>query len=160
MKTKSFLMLGRRMFAKAVELDPLYARAYAGMADCDSALSSRHGVKISLDDILAITAKALTLDPNLPEAHAARGAALSMGGQAARAAAEFEQALALGPNCYEAHYSYARFCLTSGHFEQAAKHFIRAWKSSQTTARSPTHLAGVFNSLGRHDEAEKYAQQD
>ena len=24
------------MFAKAVELDPLYARAYAGMADCDS----------------------------------------------------------------------------------------------------------------------------
>ena len=42
--TKSSLMLGRRMFARAVELDPRYARAYAGMANCDSRLNSRHGV--------------------------------------------------------------------------------------------------------------------
>src|SRR5438045_196346 len=27
--------LARQMFARAVELDPLYARAYAGIADCD-----------------------------------------------------------------------------------------------------------------------------
>src|SRR5205823_5539406 len=34
--TKAYYELARRMFAKAVELDPLYARAYAGIADCDS----------------------------------------------------------------------------------------------------------------------------
>ena len=44
MGTKSSLTLGRRMFARAVELDPRYARAYAGMADCDSRLYSKHGV--------------------------------------------------------------------------------------------------------------------
>jgi adenylate cyclase len=36
--TKSYLLLARRMFSKAVELDSSYARAYAGIADCDSAL--------------------------------------------------------------------------------------------------------------------------
>ena len=39
MRTKSSLQLARRLFARAVELDPHYARAYAGMADCDSYLS-------------------------------------------------------------------------------------------------------------------------
>ena len=64
------------MFARAVELDPHYARAYAGMANCDSRLNSKHGVAISVDDILATTGKALAIDPNLAEAHAARGYAL------------------------------------------------------------------------------------
>ena len=36
--SKFYYQLARQMFAKAVELDPLYARAYAGIADCDSFL--------------------------------------------------------------------------------------------------------------------------
>ena len=71
--TKSSLTLGRRMFARAVELDPRFARAYAGMANCDSRLYSKHGVAISADEILATAGKALAIDPNLAEAHAARG---------------------------------------------------------------------------------------
>ncbi len=35
-RSKRYLQLARQMFAEAVELDPRYARAYAGMADCDS----------------------------------------------------------------------------------------------------------------------------
>src|SRR5439155_4129206 len=34
--SKRYHELARRMFAKAVELDPFYARAYAGIANCDS----------------------------------------------------------------------------------------------------------------------------
>ena len=37
-RSKTYLLLAKRMFEKAVELDPLYARAYAGIADCDSFL--------------------------------------------------------------------------------------------------------------------------
>ena len=37
-RSKAYYQLARQMFAKAVELDPLYARAYAGIADCDSFL--------------------------------------------------------------------------------------------------------------------------
>ena len=46
------------------------------MADCDSRLYSWYGVEISADEILATAGKALAIDPNLAEAHAARGMAL------------------------------------------------------------------------------------
>ena len=75
-RTKPYLLLARRMFAKAVELDPQYARAYAGIAICDVGLHSWHSAEVSLDGVLANSAKALALDPNLAEAHAARALAL------------------------------------------------------------------------------------
>ena len=42
MCAKSYVLLARRMFAKAAELDPNYARAYAGIAICDSILHVWH----------------------------------------------------------------------------------------------------------------------
>src|SRR5437868_9887084 len=74
--TKAYYELARRMFAKAVELDPLYARAYAGIADCDSFLFLQYHVNIAVDDILNTSAKALALESGLAEAHASRGLAL------------------------------------------------------------------------------------
>ena len=60
--SKAYYQLARRMFAKAVELDPLYARAYAGIADCDSFLFLHYHVDVAIEDILATSAKALALD--------------------------------------------------------------------------------------------------
>ena len=77
--SRSYYQLARRMFAKAIELDPRYARAYAGIADCDSFLSLSYHVNVDIDGILATTAKALALDDRLGEAHASRGVALSLG---------------------------------------------------------------------------------
>src|SRR5438034_5374893 len=79
--SKSNYQLARRMFAKAVELDPLYARAYAGIADCDSFLFLHYHLEAGVDSILATSAKALALDNRLAEAHASRGLALSLGQQ-------------------------------------------------------------------------------
>ncbi len=81
---------------------------------------------ISADEILATAGKALAIDPNLAEAHAARGYALMIGDRRAEAASAFEQALALDPNCYEANQLYAEFCVTEGDFERAAQHYLRA----------------------------------
>ena len=60
--SKSYYPLAKRMFARAVELDPLYARAYAGIADCDSFLFLHYNADVSLDGILATSARALELD--------------------------------------------------------------------------------------------------
>ena len=158
MGTKSSLTLARRMFARAIELDPHYARAYAGMADCDSRLNSVHGVPTSVDDILATAGKALAIEPNLPEAHAARGFALMSGSRPTEAAAAFEQALTLDPNCHEANQLYAQFCITRGDFEPAAKHFMRAMEIQPDDYQSPLLLQQVFHSLGRPEEAVKYAR--
>ena len=58
--SKSNYQLARRMFANAVELDPLYARAYAGIADCDSFLFLHYHLEAGIDTILATAGKALT----------------------------------------------------------------------------------------------------
>jgi adenylate cyclase len=74
--SKSGYKAAREVFAKAVELDPSYARAYAGIADCDSFLYSQTAEAISPESSLAMSEKALSLDNSLAEAHASRGAAL------------------------------------------------------------------------------------
>lgn len=50
--SKSYYQLARRMFAKAVELDPAYARAYAGIADCDSFLFLHYSAPVEIKGIL------------------------------------------------------------------------------------------------------------
>ena len=52
------------MFAKAIELDPRYARAYATLAICDSKLHSKFGMATSADGILATAGKAIEFDPD------------------------------------------------------------------------------------------------
>jgi adenylate cyclase len=93
--TMSYLTLARRMFSKAIELDPNYARAYAGIADCDSALYIWYAAELPIHDILEMTEKALTLDPDLAEAHAARAIALHHDGRDEEADRYFARALEL-----------------------------------------------------------------
>ena len=150
MCSKSYVLMARRMFTRAMELDPGYARAYAGLADCDSILHSWHHADVSIDGILAMSAKALALDPELAEAHASRGLALQFGGRREEAVAEFERALELDPDLYEANYFYARFFNAEGNFEKAAKLFERAAEIRTDDYRSPVLLTAVYRSLG-HD---------
>ncbi|MET0942776.1 MAG: tetratricopeptide repeat protein [Mesorhizobium sp.] len=150
MCSKSYVLMARRMFTRAMELDPGYARAYAGIADCDSILHSWHHADVSIDGILAMSAKALALDPELAEAHASRGLALQFGGRREEAVAEFERALELDPDLYEANYFYARFFNAEGNFEKAAKLFERAAEIRTDDYRSPVLLTAVYRSLG-HD---------
>jgi adenylate cyclase len=158
MCSKSYVLLAQRMFAKAVELDPDYARAYAGIADCDSMLHSWHNVDVSIDGILATSAKALALDPELAEAHASRGVALQFVGSYEEATAEFEYALTLDPDLYEANYFYARFFFERGDFEKAAKLFERAAQIRSDDYRSPLLLSAVYRSLGREADRERSAR--
>jgi adenylate cyclase len=150
--SKSYYVLAKRMFAKAIELDPLYARAYAGIADCDSFLFLTYDEKVSRDAILANSAKALELEGGLAEAHASRGLALSVGQQYEAAEKEFEQAIASNPNLFEAHYFYARACFSQGRLEQAAHHYERAVAIKPDDYQSVVLLTQVYHSLGREDE--------
>lgn len=105
--TKSSLIQARRMFAKAVEIDAGYARAYAGMVICDCYLRDWHGDTISSDATLAIADRALALDPSLPEAHTARGFALFCNEKYDDADRSYRQALSIDPNSYDANFFFA-----------------------------------------------------
>ena len=157
--SKANYELARRMFAKAVELDPVYARAYAGIADCDSFLFLHYHLPAGIDSILATSAKALALDDRLAEAHASRGLALSLGQRNEEATAEFEKAITLDPNSFEAHYFYARACVTQGKFERAATLFERAAENKPDDYQSLCLLIPTYRSLGRHTDSQNAAQR-
>jgi adenylate cyclase len=148
-RSKTFLELARRMFAKAVEIDPLYAKAYAGIADCDSFLRLHYGAEVSVDGILAMSGKALELKSGLAEAHASRGLAFSLLGRYPEAMAEFDAAFAAEADLFEAHYFCARACFTQGKLEEAAVHFERAADIKPDDCQTLLVLTGVLRSLGR-----------
>ena len=124
--SKSYYHLARRMFAKAVELDPAYARAYAGIADCDSFLFLHYHEGVQIDQILATSARALELDDKLAEAHASRALAYSLTARYDEAMQEFDRAIALDPNSFEAHYFFGRACFAQGQLPRARELFERA----------------------------------
>jgi len=156
--TKSYLLLARRMFAKAVELDPDYARAYAGIADCDSALLVWHSQEISLDDIMTMSGKALALDAGLAEAHASLGLALMHDGRPEEAIVEFQRALALDADSYEANFFYARHFKLKGDSEASIRYFERAVEIRPDDYVSAMFLASANRALGRPADAVRWAR--
>jgi adenylate cyclase len=156
--TKISLGLARQMFVRAAELDPSFAKAYAGIANCDARFVGWYGVRIPLEQILASADKALSLDPRLAEAQAARAEALRVANRLEDATAAFEQALALDPNSFEANLAFARHLRGTGQLEESAEHFIRALEIQPDDFQSPILLESILLSLGRKDEADKYGR--
>ena len=156
--TRVLLRLARQMFAKAAELDPLYARAYAGMAICDARLENWYREDIDPAGIIAAADKAIALDPTLAEAHVARGVALSNRREIVEATASFERALVVDPNSFDAHLAFARFRVTQGELEQSVPLFKGAVERDRDDWQSPLLLDSVLVALGRTDEAEHFAR--
>jgi adenylate cyclase len=157
--SKSGYKAAREMFVKATALDPSYARAYAGIADCDTFLYLRTTEPISFEAILAMSDKALALDNGLADAYASRGAALSAVKRYAEAEIEFEKAISLDPNSFEAHYFYARACVFQGKIEQATALFERAAAIKPDDYASVCILVQFYNSLGRKPDAKEAARK-
>jgi len=157
--SKSYYELARRMFVKATELDPRYARAYAGIADCDSFLFLQYQIDSGIENIFANTEKALALDNSLAEPHASRGFALSIEKRFEESTAEFEQAIALDRNSFEAHYLYARVSFVQGNLEHAAGLFERAAEINPEDYQSLILLIQIYRSLGRNKEKESAARR-
>jgi adenylate cyclase len=157
--SKSGYKAAREMFVKATVLDPSYARAYAGIADCDTFLYLRTTEPISFEAILAMSDKALALDNGLADAYASRGAALSAVKRYDEAATEFEKAISLDPNSFEAHYFYARACVFQGKVEQATALFERAAAIKPDDYGAFCILVQFYNSLGRKQDAKEAARK-
>ncbi|HYK44240.1 MAG TPA: tetratricopeptide repeat protein, partial [Parafilimonas sp.] len=143
-----------KYFRKALELDPEYALAYAGLADAHAWLYEWEGAKNT--DLVAATTnskKALELAPNLSESHSSHGFALSLCSKYDEAAQEFTQAIRLNSNSYDAFYYYARLCFARGHMEQSADLFLKASEVRREDFQSILLLGQVYRVLNS-DKAE------
>ena len=150
------IQFARRMFERAIEKDPNYAKAFAGVADCCAFLYMYwDGSKANLDGADAASAKALEIDPDLAEAHASRGFALSLNRRYDEARQEFETAIRLNPKLYEAHYLYARTCVQENRLEDAVAHYEEAARVRPEDYQAVMLMSGPLHSLGRHDDAKQ-----
>jgi len=117
----------REMFQRAIGIDPAYALAHAGVADCCSFLHMYWGGDPRyLAEAESASLRALELAPDLAEAHASRGLALLQQGQLESAQESFETAIRLDPTLYEARYFYGRVCFQQGKLELAVRLFEQA----------------------------------
>jgi len=147
------MQFARRMFERAIEVDPGYAIAYAGVADCCSFLYMYwDGSKANIEGADTASRKALELDPELAQAHASRGFAVSLSKQYDEARREFETAIRLNPKLYEAHYFYARACFQEGKLEEAVRHYQDASRVRPEDYQALILMAAPLNALGRKDE--------
>ncbi len=153
------IQAARSLFAKAIDIDPLYARAYAGLADCDSYLLLANDPTATYDNVIDNADRALRLDPDLADAHASRGIAMFTKGLRAEAETEFERALERDPTSYEANFFYARNCHAQGQFERARGLYERTIALKPDDYRAWDQLRAVHVSLGHHQEAIQSAQE-
>ncbi len=147
------LEYARQMFNKAIEIDRDYARAYAGVADACSMLYTYFDAReFNLRQADIASQKALDLEPELAEAHVARGLAVSLSKRFDEAEKEFEIGMKLDPKLYEAPYWYGRALQSAGRFQEAVKMFERASSLRPEDYQAPGFLAQALGSLGLVDE--------
>jgi len=120
------------LFQKAIDKDPTYAPAWAGLGDAMWTLAAAGFETVAPDEVrdkaIAAANKALSLDENLPEAHKAR-ADIAADGEwdLVKSQQEYERALELQPGYASAHSSYGELLLTPlSRFNEARQHFDRA----------------------------------
>ena len=152
---KQSLEFARQMFAKAIEIDPTYALAYAGLADSCSVLYTNFDASdANLSNAETASRRALELDPGLAEAHVARGMAVSLHGKHADAEGEFETAMKLNPQLFDAAYMYGRALTAQGKHEKALKMFERAAELRPEDYVVPGMVGSAYASLGRTAECQ------
>lgn len=143
----------REDFSRAIDLDPDYALAYAGLADCfsfiymyaDSAVSIRLQAETN-------SRLALQLAPELAQVHASRGLALSYSSRQNEAEKAFERAIELDPKLFDAYYFHGRHAFTKGKLEKAAQLFEKATEVRPDDYQALALLAQVYRALGQEEK--------
>ena len=99
-QTEASLKQAIVLFEKAIELDPNFARAYVGEAECHQLLADRghEPNDISVTTVRRLLGRALNIDPNLPEAHAALAVVFFNEDNVIGSEAEVKRALELNPS--------------------------------------------------------------
>ena len=142
------------LFHRALELDPEYARALAGVAECWCYLVMYGGGEADLlQRAERASRRALELDPELAEARVARGLVLSMRQEYEAAEEAFESAIDLNPKLFEAYYFYARNSFAKGDLETAAKLFKHAAVIDPDDYQAPLLLGQIYDRFERPEEA-------
>jgi TolB-like protein/DNA-binding winged helix-turn-helix (wHTH) protein/Tfp pilus assembly protein PilF len=145
-RTKAGWKAGEEYFRQAIQKDPEYAAAYAGLAEC----------WIPKRESQAAALKAIALDPTSGEARTAL-AWVQLYWYLDPSAAEpaFKEAIQLAPNYGQAHYWYGAYLGFIGHPNEATYELKQALLLDPLSSLFRAGLAGDLSQAGQQDEAIK-----
>jgi TolB-like protein/Flp pilus assembly protein TadD len=144
-----------KYFQEAIAKDTSYAAAYAGLADCLSALSAWAILPASegCAKAKALAQKALELDHSSAEAHAALAFATLYHHDFSAAEREYERAIEINPRYAHAHHSYGYFLGVMGRYEEAYTELQRALRLDPVSSIFNAFLGFVYLHAHRYNQA-------
>jgi tetratricopeptide (TPR) repeat protein len=143
-------------FAKSSQLDPNYALAYAGTADCYNLLREYTHTPASQTFPLAIAAarKSIELDPELSEGHRALAFALfHWDWDVDGAEREFKRAIELNPKDVEAHHWYATALMPLARYPEAIAQIEVARQLDPSSSSIAADRAMILYASGRTEQS-------
>ncbi len=157
MRTQESLKKSIDYFEQAIEKDPAYALAYAGLADAYDVITG-YGVlrpKEAFPRAKAAAEKSVELDPTLAESHTALAVAkLDSERDWLAAEREFKRAIELNPDYASAHYFYGFFYLNPmGRHEEALAELQKAVELDPFSGIINTNLGFTLFLARRYDQA-------
>ena len=156
-RTGEGFRLGIAQFTQAVERDPSYALAYAGLADSYTGLTFYNfaAPNETMPKAREAAKNALAIDGALAEAHAALAhVKVNYDWEWSDAEKEFRLSMELKPDYATAHQWYATHYLTStGQFDEAIQEMKRALDLEPTSLVMNTFWGATLYFAGRYDDA-------
>ena len=138
-----------RICAKAVEIDPYYADAWALLSIAQSNL--RYGFGSEVDDGWAAAHAALAINPQIAEARIAMARRLEEKGREDDALAELQKGLQVNPESWELNKALANFLMFRGKVAEAKPHFEKAAAVMETDYHAWGMLTSCYYALGEED---------
>jgi serine/threonine-protein kinase len=150
------LQKGMEYFQQAIEKDPTYALAYAGIADSYNVLGYYNFLppKEACPKGKKAAIKALEIDSELAEAHTSVGWVKTFYDWDWKGAErEFKHSLELNPNYATTHHYYALYLLAMRRFDEAFKEIQKAQELDPLAIMINTTVGIVLYFMRRHEEA-------
>ncbi|MDA4128163.1 MAG: tetratricopeptide repeat protein [Thaumarchaeota archaeon] len=155
--TEKAVMAAKRQFEAAIQEDPRYAKAHSGLADCYMLLSDYLFAPVpnALADARASIERALSLDPDLPEALASQANLCVYDYKFAEAEMGFRRAIALNPSYASAHHWYSICLAQFGRYDDAWREVTIAQELDPLSSAIAISVFYRAIMSGRLDEAQR-----
>ena len=157
-RTRTDLEKSTAYFQRAVELEPNYALAYAGLADSYALRGSLLYMVMAPQDVMpkskSAALKALQIDNSLGEAYATLAYVETLyDWDWQKSEDDFGRALALNPNYAQGHLWYAMHLAARGRHDESIAEVKRAQELDPLSLITNTSLGLMFYFANRYDDA-------
>ncbi len=155
-RTKSNLELAIQLFRKAIDLDPRYASAYAGLGEAYVTYHIDYETKdIWFEKSIEASFKALMYDPNLSEAYTSLGLAYFSNRSYDEALLAVNKVIELDQNNFTAYWILGRIYYSTDKYHEAVEQFEKAISLNTDFHTAYGNLRMIYDRLGDKEKRDQ-----